>query len=71
MSEIFKAGDRVHHIGRQENGTILPFNLTGVVRVEFDSLTPRLNPSIGEFDAIWFKSHPNWLQLIPQQAPGA
>lgn len=67
---MFKAGDRVHHIGRKEDGTILPFDTTGVVRVEFDNPTPRGNKSIGEFDENWFRTHTNWL-LSLQQTPGA
>lgn len=66
----FNAGDRVHHIGRGENGTVLPFVTTGVVRVEFDSPAPSGKPSIGEFDGLWFDRHPDWLQPIPQQTPG-
>lgn len=70
MSEVFKAGDRVHHIGRKEDGTVLPFDTTGVVRVEFDKPTSRGNKSIGEFDEGWFRTHPNWL-LPLQQTSGA
>jgi hypothetical protein len=66
----FKAGDRVHHIGRRENGTVLPFITPEVVRVEFDNPAPSGRPSIGEFDELWFRTHPNWLTSI-QQTPGA
>lgn len=58
---MFKAGDRVHHIGRKEDGTVLPFERTGAVRVKFDNPAPSGNPSIGEFDELWFKTHPGWL----------
>lgn len=65
---MFRAGDRVHHVGRRENGTVLPSDTTSVVLVEFDNPTPRGNKSIGEFDEVWFNTHPGWLQLI-QQTP--
>lgn len=71
MTQMFQAGDRVHHIGRKEDGTVLPFDLAGVVRVEFDNLTPRGNPSIGEFDEVWFNTHPGWLKLIPATDTGS
>lgn len=70
MTQMFKAGDRVHHIGRKEDGTVLPFTTTGVVRVEFDNPAPSGRPSVGEFDEGWFRAHPNWLTSI-QQTPGA
>jgi hypothetical protein len=62
----FKAGDRVHHIGRNEDGTVLPFDKSGVVRVEFDKPTPRGGRKVGVFDEVWFNNHPGWLQLLPQ-----
>lgn len=61
---LFKAGDRVHHIGRREDGTVIESNTTGVVRVAFDNPTPSGNRSVGEFDEIWFNGHPGWLKLI-------
>lgn len=61
---MFKAGDRVHHIGRKESGTVLPFDAAGVVRVEFDNPTPTGSKSIGEFDGGWFASHPGWLMPL-------
>ncbi len=57
---VFKAGDRVHHTGRKESGTVLD-SPSDVVRVLFDNPTPRGNQSIGEFDEVWFNTHPNWL----------
>lgn len=71
MTEMFKVGDRVHHSGRNETGTVLPFTETGVIRVEFDLPTPRHGRCIGEFDAIWFKSHPGWLRLLPRNPQGS
>lgn len=70
MTQMFKAGDRVRHIGRNEAGTVLPFETAGVVRVEFDNPTPRGSKSIGEFDEAWFRIHPGWLVSL-QQTPGA
>lgn len=61
---FFKAGDRVHHTGRGEDGTILEFTSTGVVRVKFDKPAPSGNPSIGEFDHVWFATHPGWLKPL-------
>lgn len=61
---LFKAGDRVHHIGRKEDGTVLSFDTAGVVRVEFDNPTPRGNKSFGEFDEAWFNAHPGWLRNL-------
>lgn len=66
---MFRAGDRVHHIGRGEDGTVLPSTKTGVVRVEFDSPPPIGRKSIGEFDEVWARSHHDWLQLTaPRQS---
>lgn len=65
--QMFKTGDRVHHTGRKEDGTVLSFDTTGVIRVEFDNLTPRGNKSIGEFDEVWFNTHPGWLKPIPRR----
>jgi len=71
MAEMFKSGDRVHHSGRDEAGTVLEFVAAGVVRVQFDNPAPSGKPSIGEFDEVWFRNHPGWLTLIRQQTPGA
>ena len=60
---MFKAGDRVHHIGLGEDGTVLD-DTAGVVIVEFDNPTPRGNRRIGEFDEVWFNSHPGWLKPL-------
>jgi hypothetical protein len=70
MPEMFKAGDRVCHIGRKEDGTVLPFDTAGVVRVLFDNPTPRGHKSIGEFDEAWFRIYPGLLVSL-QQTPGA
>lgn len=62
MVPKFNVGDRVHHIGRRENGTV-----TGTgdrIVVEFDNPTPRGNKSIGVFDDLWFRSHDGWLQPV-------
>lgn len=63
--ETFKVGDRVHHIGRKEDGTII--RVGDRVLVEFDNPTPRGARSIGEFDELWFKTHHGWLQPLNQQ----
>lgn len=62
----FKQGDRVRHIDRNENGTVLWVH-DGVVTVEFDNPTPRGSVSVGEFDEVWFKTHEGW--LVPTDAP--
>lgn len=69
MFQMFKAGDRVHHVGRKDDGTVLPFDTTGAVRVQFDNPTPGGNRSIGEFDEVWFKSHPGWLIATTDASP--
>jgi hypothetical protein len=61
---MFQAGDRVRHVGRQEDGAVLPFDTAGVVKVEFDDPTPRGNRSIGEYDETWFRIHPHLLQFV-------
>lgn len=57
----FRVGDRVHHIGRAENGTVVSL-ANDTVHVEFDQPTPRGNKSIGEFDEVWFNTHKGWLR---------
>lgn len=71
MAQMFKTGDRVHHVGRREDGTVLPDITIDVVRVQFDNPTPRGDPSIGQFDELWFDMHPGWLKLILAQKPAA
>lgn len=67
MLHSLMAGDRVRHIGRNEEGTVLPFDTAGVVKVLFDKPTPSGAKSIGEFDQVWFMTHPNWLiNLTPR-----
>jgi hypothetical protein len=56
----FVVGDRVRHIGRNEEGYVHAIERDGV-HVHFDQPTPRLNVSVGIFDNIWFKSHPDFL----------
>lgn len=60
MIPKFNAGDRVHHRGRNEDGTIIRASDTLVV-VEFDNQTPRGGRSFGEFDEVWFNTHEGWL----------
>lgn len=57
----FKDGDRVRHIGRHEDGTVKLLD-NGSVQVTFDNLAPSGKPSVGEYDEVWFRTHPNWLQ---------
>lgn len=62
----FKTGDRVHHTGRKEDGTVEIID--GNVQVTFDIPTARGNISVGLYDANWLATHQNWLIPIPATA---
>lgn len=53
----FKDGDRVHHIGRKEDGTVT-VQRNGDIEVLFDRPAPSGKPSIGIFDENWFHAYP-------------
>lgn len=57
----FTVGDRVHHVGRSEDGTVVSLTHEAV-HVEFDQPTPGGRPSIGIFDEVWFNTHEGWLK---------
>lgn len=61
--ENFKSGDRVRHVGRDEMGVVKILR-NGDVRVEFDKPSPSGNPSIGVYDANWFSTYPNGIELV-------
>jgi hypothetical protein len=67
IAMMFKEGDRVHHLSRDDNGTVLKFERPGEVRVKFDRASRPGRPDIGIFDEVWFKTHPGW--LTPVGAP--
>lgn len=63
MEEMnFKVGDRVHHVGRKEDGMVTSVS-NDVVCVQFDNPTPRGGVSRGEFDEVWFNTHRGWLTV--------
>jgi hypothetical protein len=66
----FKVGDRVRHTGRQESGTVTSTE-NGCVIVEFDIPTPRGNKSVGNYDAVWFRTHPNMLNAATKDGERA
>ena len=68
MFHEFKVGDRVYHTDRQDFGAVTSLE-NATVQVTFDNPTPRGNRSIGEFDEVWFRSHPNW--LLPEKQANA
>jgi hypothetical protein len=65
----FKTGDRVRHVSRDELGTVTILE-NGDVQVRFDKPTPKGRPSLGVYDAIWFRTYPNGLVAL-QQTPEA
>lgn len=59
---IFKTGDRVRHVSRDEVGTVTVLE-NGDVKVKFDKPTPMGRASVGVYDTIWFQIYPNGLVL--------
>ena len=70
MIPKFEPGQRVSHIGRKEDGTIIRASDRQVV-VEFDNPTSRGGRSFGEFDEVWFDRHPDWLRKLDESEPPA
>lgn len=66
MTQGFSVGDRVYHSGRQDFGNVTSIE-NEVVKVEFENPTPRGNRSIGEFDEVWFRTHPGWLKRASEE----
>jgi hypothetical protein len=60
MEDKIKFADRVKHIGRDEEGKVVSIKNDGL-HVEFEQKTPRGNASIGIFDEVWFRMHPDLL----------
>lgn len=60
-----KVGDRVRHVGRNEDGTVV--NTIGYIKVDFDKLSPRGHRSVGQYDEKWFAMYPRLLQIIQRQ----
>lgn len=65
----FREGDRVHHGGRTEDGTVTSV-ANGVVTVEFDIRTSRGNISVGAYDELWFQLNQNLLIRLPAEMEG-
>lgn len=54
-------GDRVRHLGREQNGTVTSVS-NGTVIVLFDN-----SKSPGYFDELWFQMHGDLLIRCPEQ----
>lgn len=67
----FQLGDRVRHIGMNEEGEVLSIDRDGTIHVQYDRTDDKGRHWIGVYDAAWFRIHPDLLVRLLLRAASA